>query len=278
MVFAARLSDYSKNTERHLAITTRRMRATLIEAREPATLLFSDLPRALGFEPFSAKTINAKDGDALAFADALNAAVLELRESMPRLLQRIVASILSGFRFNGTAPEFRVEFSLRIASVQQALTDPELRVFAMRVADASLGEREWSESVATYVMHKTPERWRDIEEDEFHNRVAGLAARFTRAEAAGFNGTAIDPEKLGRAVRFTLTRPDGREVDQVIRWTVRDEVALAEAKADIKRLIERTGPVGLAAAAEFVWESIEDKKHSPWPIQPPPNPRKSGTS
>jgi hypothetical protein len=260
MIFAAKLPEYSVYTERHLAATSRKARTVLREAREPATLFFADLPRALGFDVFTLKASSEKEPDPAAFAEALNRAVLELRELFSCLLKRLSISILSAFRFNGTIGEFREQFSFRMTAVQPALTDPELRVFALRISDASFGEREWTESIATYVMHKTPQRWRDVDEDEFHNRAGGLAARFTRTEAVGFNGSAIDPEKLGRAVRFTLTRPDGREVDQVVRWTARDDNALAETKRELKKLMERSGTVGLAAAAQFVWESFEQKK------------------
>jgi hypothetical protein len=235
------------------------MRSILIEAREPATLLFSDLPKALGFEVFTTK--GAKASDPTGFADALNAAVLELRESLPRLRQRVADSVLAGFRYNGTAAEFRAEFTLRLRALQGRLTDPELRVFAMRVGDASLAEKEWSESVASYVMHKPIERWRDSDEDEFHARMANLAARFGRAEAAGFNGSAIDPQRQARAVRFTLTRPDGREVDQVVHWTPREDVALEETKVQLKRLLEGRGNAGMAAAAQIVWEALEGKRN-----------------
>jgi hypothetical protein len=258
MIFAARLSEYSRNTERHLTSGTRKMRSILIEAREPATLLFSDLPKALGFEVFTTK--GAKASDPTGFADALNAAVLELRESLPRLRQRVADSVLAGFRYNGTAAEFRAEFTLRLRALQGRLTDPELRVFAMRMGDASLAEKEWCESVASYVMHKPIERWRDSDEDEFHTRMANLAARFGRAEAAGFNGSAIDPQRQARAVRFTLTRPDGREVDQVVHWTAREDAALEETKVQLKRLLDGRGNAGMAAAAQIVWEALEGKK------------------
>ncbi len=258
MIFGARLSEYSRNTERHLSPGTRKLRAILTEAREPATLLFKDFPLALGFPAFGGK--HGSKAESVEFAQALNGAILELRESLPRLLQRIAAAILAGFRFNGSVPEFRVQFRQRIAAVQATLTTPDLKVFAVRVGDANLADKEWTESVASYVMHKPVERWRDIDEDEFNTRVTSLAARFARTEAIGFNGSAIDPEKLGRVVRLTLTRPDGREVDQVVHWTARDQAALDRTKTEMKRLLRDSGSAGLAAAAELVWETLDDQK------------------
>jgi len=257
MLFAGRLPEYSLFTERQLTCSTRNVRAELVKAREPASLLFSDLPRALGFEPFLSENTKATSADARRFSEALNSCVLDLRESYPRLLQRISDAILAAFHFHGSVAEFREQFSRRIAAVQHALTDRELKVFALRVADAALADREWLESVATFVGNKGPERWRDADEDEFHQRLVAFAGRFGRTEAAGFNGKAIDPEKLGRAVRLTLTRPTGQEVDRVIHWNARDDQAVENAKKQLRRLMLDLGSPGMAAAAQFVWESLQ---------------------
>ncbi len=257
MRFAGRLPEYSLFTERQLAASTRKVRAELLKAREPATLLFEALPRALGFEPFLSEHTKATAADARRFSEALNAGILDLRESYPRLLQRLGAAILVSFHFDGTIAEFREQFTRRIAAVQHALTDRELKVFALRVADAGLADREWIESVATYVGNKAPERWRDSDEDEFHQRLVAFAGRFGRTEAAGFNGKAVDLEKLGRAVRLTLTRPSGQEVDRVIHWNSRDDQAVERAKKELRRLMSELGPSGMAAAAQFVWETLQ---------------------
>lgn len=257
MRFAGRLPEYSLFTERQLAAPTRKVRAELLKAREPATLLFEALPRSLGFEPFLSEHTKATTADARHFSEALNASILDLRESYPRLLQRLGEAILASFHSDGTIADFREQFTRRIAAVQHALTDRELKVFALRVADAGLADREWIESVATYVGNKAPERWRDSDEDEFHQRLVAFAGRFGRTEAAGFNGKAVDLEKLGRAVRLTLTRPSGQEVDRVIHWNSRDDQAVERAKIELRRLMSELGPSGMAAAVQFVWESLQ---------------------
>ncbi len=261
MLFAAKLPEYSLHTERHLSVATRKVRSVILEARDPASLLFAELPRALGFGSFASTQSQMKASDAVSFADALNASVLELRDSLPRLIERVASSILAAFEFNGTIAEFREQFVIRVRALQATLTDPELRVFALRVADVDLGEKQWIESVAAYSIRKAVERWRDLDEDEFHTRVASLASRFARAEAVGFNGAAVDPEKLSRAFRFVLTRPDGREVDQVVRWTQRDDETMEEVKTQLRRLLADKGSAGLAAAAQVVWDALTPKKN-----------------
>lgn len=260
MEFTARLPEYSLFTDRQICIPTKRVRVELLKAREPATLLFHDLPLALGFEAFLSEHSKATVADARRFSEALNSSILELRESYPRLISRLGESILSSFHFQGSVSEFREQITRRIAAVQSALTERDLKVFAVRVGDSALATREWIESVATYVSNKGPERWRDSDEDEFHQRMVAYAGRFGRSEAAGFNGKAIDPDKLGRAVRFTLTRPTGEEVDEVIHWNSKDDEAVEKAKNRLKLLMGELGYPGLAAAAQFVWESLRQNE------------------
>lgn len=260
MQFVGRLPEYSLLTERQLTPSTRKVRAELMKAREPATLLFDAMPRALGFAPFLSEQTKATGADARRFSEALNACLLDLRESYPRLVQRSGAAILAAFHFDGNVAEFRDLFTKRVKAVLHALADRELKVFAMRVADAAHLEREWIESVATYVANKAPERWVDADEDEFHQRLVAFAGRFGRTEAAGFNGKAVNVEKIGRAMRFTLTRPNGHEVDRVIHWTPREDVAVDRAKKEIKRVMAELGSAGMAAAAQFVWETFEMEK------------------
>ncbi|WP_415909186.1 hypothetical protein [Oleiharenicola sp. Vm1] len=260
MQFVGRLPEYSLLTDRQLSAATRRVRAEFLKAREPATLLFDALPRALGFPSFLAETTRATVADARRFSEELDACVIDLRESYARLVQRVGDAILAAFHFEGTVPEFRAQFASRLTAVRHALTDRELKVFADRVGDPGLLDLAWTESVATYVANKAPERWRDSDEDEFHQRLVAFASRFERTEAVGFNGKAVAPEKLGRAVRFTLTRPTGHEVDRVIHWTPRDDATVEKAKDELKRLLARHGAAGMAAAAQFVWETLESEK------------------
>ncbi|OIR07387.1 hypothetical protein GALL_103430 [mine drainage metagenome] len=260
MQFVGRLPEYSLQTERQLSGPTRKLRAELMKAREPATLLFESLPRALGFAPFLTEQAKATTADSRRFSDAINACVLDLRESYPRLLERTGAAILMAFHFGGTVAEFREQFTRRISAVQNALTDRELKVFALRVADSAHLEREWIESVATFVADKAPERWFDADEDEFHQRLTAFAGRFERAEAAGFNGKAVDMDKIGRAIRLTLTRPNGHEVDRVVHWTPREDAAVDRAKIELKRVLAQLGSTGIAAAAEIVWDALQLEK------------------
>jgi hypothetical protein len=260
MRFTGKLPEYSLLSERHLSQPTRRVRAELMKAQNPAALLFRDLPKALGFEPFSSNAEKGKNKDADRFAEALGDTVLELQACYDQLIKRLSQALLGSFDFRGSVAEFRVQFGARARAVEHALVDNQLKLFVRYVADPALAERAWIESVAAILAKKAPERWRDADEEEFHHRLAALSSQFIRTEGVGFNGKAIDPERLGRVVCLTLTRPDGREVRQVVHWPAKDDSAVAKAKEELRRRIEELGPAGLAAAAQFVWEKFETKQ------------------
>lgn len=259
MRFSGKLPEFAIYSDRHLSQQARRARAELLKARDPAALLFRDLPKALGFEPFTPSADKSKSKDAGKFAEVLGNAFMELQACYDQLIKRLSEAILSSFSFRGTVAEFRQQFALRARAVEHALVEGQLKVFARYLADPALAERAWIESVAAILAKKAPERWRDADEEEFHHRLPALSSQFIRTEGVGFNGKAVDPERFGRVMCLTLTRPDGREVRELVHWPARDDAAVAQAKEELRRRIEELGPAGMAAAAQFVWEKFEAK-------------------
>jgi hypothetical protein len=260
MQFAGQLPEYSLYTERHLDISTRLVRTELLKAREPATLLFRDLPLALSFEPFTPDAAKTQMKQATVFAQTLNKAVAELQASYDRLVKRLTEALLLSFKYPGTTTEFREQFTMRIKAVEHSLVEKDLKLFAARIADIALADRAWIEALAAALTKKAPERWRDTDEDEFHHRVVSLAGQFSRTEAVGFNGKALDPEKFKRSIRFTLTRPNGQEAGHVVHWTAQDDKSVERALGELRRTIKEMGPAGLPAAAKLVWEEIGGEK------------------
>ena len=72
-VFVAELPQYARTTL-SLSDTACRVRDVILNAREPGTLLFKDLPTACGFEPFNLEVRSQRKGSSAAqFARALKA-------------------------------------------------------------------------------------------------------------------------------------------------------------------------------------------------------------
>ena len=111
--FALGLPVYARRTG-SLSETALRVREALITAREPAQLLFQDLPRACGLEPFKKKERQSRD-DSARFADRLRECLHELQEAYPRLLERIERDLSNVLGLPASSEELQHELTARAA-------------------------------------------------------------------------------------------------------------------------------------------------------------------
>ena len=97
-VFVAELPQYSRTTK-VLSENALRVRSAILNAREPSSLLFRELPAACGMDPFVAAPakFGSDETRVQEFAGLLKSALEELRLSFPRLNDRMRASITQAF-------------------------------------------------------------------------------------------------------------------------------------------------------------------------------------
>jgi hypothetical protein len=74
--------------------------------------------------------------------------------------------------------------AVRSLEIKPGLSELRLSGLVVRVTDDQLGDLEWLESVASYVVEKPPKRWSDDDELHFDRELLELAGRFTRVEMA----------------------------------------------------------------------------------------------
>jgi hypothetical protein len=113
-MFVAQLPVYERNTKR-LSPAALAVRQALLEAREPAKLLFSDLPMACGFDPIEARPATGKP--IKSFVRTLKLALDELRIAFPELQDRLRRSLQENFSLSGSFLECRIAvFVYRVGS------------------------------------------------------------------------------------------------------------------------------------------------------------------
>jgi hypothetical protein len=245
--FITALPEYTRRTKK-LSREATEFREKLLTARDPAILIFREVPEALGVRPEDTKELAGK----------LAKAVGEIKGSYDELLTRLAASIKDAFQTNSEIAEFRRELASRAKAIEKDLVEADIRAFVIRLADTNLDYRNWLESLANHVSKKSANRWTDADEDAFDQRLALLAKRMLRAEAAlsdltrkGLNGDAE------RALRLALTRPDGKEAAQLVHWTKSEEQKVEELEKQITALIEANGRAGLGAATRALWKHLQ---------------------
>ncbi|MCS0505136.1 hypothetical protein [Ancylobacter mangrovi] len=252
--FAAELPDYVRRAGA-LTPMAAAVRDTLVKAREPATLIFRDLPVACGLREFPVDR-PAEGDEARKFVNELRLAIEELRVAYQRLIGRLSTRIATAL---GQAEGHldRGVIAQRAARVSLAAKEPRLRAFALRLRDPQLSDELWIESLAAYVVSRPPQKWGPGDEARFVEEVGTLAEIFYRVEHAAFANSKTRPDV--DAFRLSLTPADGTERVHVLhRSPLSDE--LEERVKMIDTLLGKDEALRLQLAAEVLWRVMPKKK------------------
>ena len=232
----SRLENYARRTS-SVSAESRAVRDALTEAVEPDELLFTDLPRALGFRPVAADAAGCEF--AAEFARAVAAALAELESSLDRLLDDLMESLL-----DACGAGSRVAVTGEAALLGDEVLDPEVRAFVLALAnDGVESNAAWMAAVATVVARKAPAEWTDDDRLRFDRELPERLAAFHRlvalhAERRADGGGPFD------ALRVTVTRADGSEYIRLVgidgRRRPELEDALEEVLADLAQITGST--------------------------------------
>ena len=248
--FAANLPEYTRRAGA-LTPSAAAVRDALLSAREPATLLFRDLPKACDLPAFDIDA--APDSErAQAFVAALQGAIDDLRAAYPQLIKRLIEGVSDAIG-QARGPFDRVALAARAAKVSLVAREPRLRTFALRLRDPGLSEESWAESLASFVISRPPKKWGSTDEGRFLEEVGALAEVFHRVEAAAFDGGRDRPAT--NAVRLNLTRADGDDVFHVVHPEVLDSADL-EALARLEERLPKAKELRLQFLTELLWRDL----------------------
>lgn len=253
-VFVAQLPAYVLNTKK-LPPVALAVRDTILNAREPARLLFSDLPKACGFEQIGVHATATKA--TVAFVKALKAALDDLRAAFPEMQERMRARLRDAFDLPGTFQQFRTALAGRSEEVLVGVAETKLRAFCLRLIDDNLSEADWLESIGSYLALKPPSKWHDAEEDLFNNDLAAWAIRFHHVESIVFAAGKSPRNSVG--VRLAITQANGIEHEQVLHYTADEEHRMKDLQQQFEGLLKKEGRLGLAAASRAILTSFEKR-------------------
>ncbi|TGE15015.1 hypothetical protein [Hymenobacter elongatus] len=264
-IFTSRLPEYALRTT-HLSPTARAVRSVLVVTADPAKLIFHDLPKACGLtsiEAHSTEDENIQLERIQQFATALKEAIDGLRSAYPNLLTSLSSLLLKELHQKGSFEQIRPALAQRAKKLAGFVTETRLKSFCLRLADTSLAETRWLESLGNLVCSVPPAKWKDADEYKFEQEIHKLSAQFLRVEAVVFNAKGSVQE--GESVRLALTQPDGEERDQVIHLAPDQIQEMQALQARLRILLEHEGQVGMAAATRVLWELMEQHNEQPVP-------------
>jgi hypothetical protein len=226
----------------------------LVGARDPAMLLFRDLPVACGFDVITTKS---RPNLVAAFTDTLRSAIDELRQVYVTLQDRIERAFLDLFGFTGSFAAARESVSRRSMNVLSFVTEPRLKAFCLRLADSSLNDAKWLDSLGSFVCLVPPTKWTDLDVERFFQELNLLVGTFKRVETIAFQNKNRADTDL--SVRVAITNLDGTEREAIIFLARDEEPRIAKVAAEISELIKQTKQVGLAGAARAFWTMLPDE-------------------
>jgi hypothetical protein len=250
--FVAQLPAYVRNTKR-LSPAALAVRQAILEAREPAKLLFTDLPRACGFEPIEAQS--GKGKSMKEFVGTLKAALDELRGAFPELQDRLRKRLREHFGLTGSSQHNRDSLRERARCICLTATEPKFKSFCLRLMDQGLGESDWLESIGSHLALKPPSKWQDSDEDFFVSELDHVAALFARVESLVFDGP--EGKRSESAIRLAVTLATGVEHQQVIHFSAEEERHMVALQQRFAELLGQDDRLGLAAASRAIWERLE---------------------
>jgi len=254
-IFAAQLPPFAKKTRR-VSETGAAIRSALLESREPATLLFKQLPEACGLRPFTVAT-RSRRKEIDTFVSTLKGALDELKMIYPRLQERMKIDLTDAFGSTENFKATRSSLAVRSQSCLSVISEPSIRAFCNRLSDVELGDAEWLESLGSLLCSTPPPRWADADADRFSQEVHQFGARFKRLEDLAFVSKTVD--NAPNAMRICVTRIDGTELSNVVHFGAEHEATIAMKERQVKEILAESGAIGMAAVARAFWDTFNDR-------------------
>lgn len=162
----SRLPDYAKNTNQ-ISRETKAVRTALLTARDPHDLLFHRLPADLDLR-------DSSESDGVAYVNALMAALDELDSAERGLMARLYERILSAF-----GARDQREVACRCRELPESGVVDLVAGLKLRAQEVETAREEWVYGIATFLVHRPPDKWRDQDEAAFDLKLRE-AARLTR--------------------------------------------------------------------------------------------------
>ena len=257
--FIAGLTPYARRTLR-ISQRARDIREALVRAREPAQLVFDDLPAACGCPPFGVS--QAEDLDRVEeFVGTLEAGLREVQNVYTALTERACTTLAEHLSLPHALEDLAGELRNRARALSEVAVDPMLKSFVLRASDDALAPDDLLTSLATQLANKPPPEWADADEDQFQVRVAHVARAFRSAESllVGRDGESGGQELL----RVAVARRGRPERDCVLPLRSVDEARIAALRDEILDAVKKTALdvrariAALALAAESLIDDSE---------------------
>lgn len=243
--FAAGLPDYSRNTT-SLSKKTLAVRKALLDAREPSTLLFEQLPAACDLPRIPVRKRSASV-DIKKYVRDLKKSLGELRSAYPSLLSRIEHSVARAFDIDDDHEKLREQLGKSSSELGIHITEPTLKAFCLRLADSKLTRDTWLESIGSLILAKPPRRWHDSDALRFDEALGELVIRFQKTASLAF---AKGKASSCQSIRIGILQLSGEETSCVVE--IPDNKQAIALKRKMEGLFDENPSMAVAVASQVL--------------------------
>jgi hypothetical protein len=250
--FAATLPEYTRNTTK-LSKSAIAIRDALMNAEEPSTLLFKELPKACGVPAVPAsKKMDPKL--VRKYVRGLKKSLGEIRGCFPSLLSRIEKSLAKEFGLKSEGEKLRAKLAQRGRDLAVHVSEASLKAFALRLGDERLPQDKWLESLGSLVAAKPPLRWYDQDESKFNQALIELVVRFKDTASLVYPKGAPSGSE---SIRLSLLRPSGIEQSCVLEVSKKQKADAGRLEKEIEKMFKKDKQLAMAVVAKTMMKYLK---------------------
>ena len=255
--FVRNLNPFALHTKMFAPLTVA-VRGAIANASEPDQLLFAELPRACGVEPFAASRKD-RTRDVTRYLRALQSALAELRQGYNALLQGLVEELAASL--DESRPECaRPNLARRARAIAALALNADIKVFAARLADADAGEPDWVEQVAAYLASKHPANWHDEDRGRFTVRLGQMAEAFRALESILHSRAGVHADEGGlESIRISIVGTRAPRADEVVHLDGGEARSVDALQA---RVLELCQPLAANGSRKLVLAALARVAHA----------------
>ncbi|RLA53322.1 MAG: hypothetical protein DRR42_05160 [Gammaproteobacteria bacterium] len=256
------LEEYTRKTRSSdLSGPARSVRDAFKLAKSPETLLFEDLPKALGYE----KQLNEENGNLEGFASSLLGVLRELKYTYSNMLnhqQRLLAHALH-MNEDVTLADLRRKSIGRYEGLEQHTVDVDgLKAFIMRLSKRKGTDEEWLQNILMFLGQKPSQKWSDADRAEAEVKLSDFAKRILDLETLRlhYDKSAASYEGDFDVILLKSLKKGQEPIDEVVAIDQARHEAIQGIKAELRSSLDKhkDKELKLAILAELVDDFLND--------------------
>ena len=256
------LEEYTQKTRSSdMSGDARRVRDAFKLAKSPETLLFEDLPKALGYE----NQLDEENANLEGYADALLSALKELKYSYRSMLsrqQRLLAYALH-MDEDVTLADLRRKSIGRYEGLEQHTVDVDgLKAFIMRLSKREGSDDEWLQNVLMFLGQKPSSKWSDADRAEAEVKLSDYAKRMLDLETLRlhYDKSAASYDDDFDVILLKSLKKGYEPIDEVVAIDQARHEAIKAVKAELRSSLDKhkDKELKLAILAELVDDFLNE--------------------